>query len=88
MFVELGRIASTPTDLRPAALGEELALLRSWAAPATVGEARPFLEEELGMPATQAERDEGGSVGMLQVAGHLASAPWQSGVGRHTDRGS
>jgi ubiquinone biosynthesis protein len=54
MFVKLGQVASSRTDLLPASLCDELALLRSAAAPAPVEEGQPFLEAELGMPVTQA----------------------------------
>ena len=48
IFVKLGQVASTRTDLLPAAWCAELANLRSNAAPAPEDDIRPFIQEELG----------------------------------------
>ena len=48
MFVKLGQVASTRTDLLPASWCEELALLRTQAAPASEDDIRPVLEDGLG----------------------------------------
>lgn len=48
IFVKLGQVASTRSDLLPATWCEELALLRSRAHPATAEEVRPVLAAELG----------------------------------------
>ena len=48
VFVKLGQVASTRSDLLPPALCDQLALLRSQAAPAPESEVRPLLEQELG----------------------------------------
>lgn len=50
MFVKLGQVASSRTDLLPADLCDELARLRSSAAPAPEAEARALIEGELGAP--------------------------------------
>lgn len=50
MFVKLGQVASTRSDLLPADLCDELAKLRSSAEPATADAVRPELEAELGSP--------------------------------------
>lgn len=48
IFVKLGQVASTRTDLLPAAWCDELAQLRSNAAPAAEDDVRPFIQGELG----------------------------------------
>jgi ubiquinone biosynthesis protein len=48
VFVKLGQVASTRSDLLPPALCDQLALLRSQASPAPESEVRPLLEHELG----------------------------------------
>jgi ubiquinone biosynthesis protein len=53
MFVKLGQVASTRTDLLPADLCRELALLRAGAAPAPADETRALIEAELGAPVTE-----------------------------------
>ncbi len=53
MFVKLGQVASSRTDLLPPELCDELALLRSSAAPAPADAARALIEDELGAPVTE-----------------------------------
>jgi len=48
MFVKLGQVASTRSDLLPADLCDELAKLQSGAAPAPEDQMRPLIEHELG----------------------------------------
>lgn len=54
IFVKLGQVASTRTDLLPAAWCTELARLRSDAAPAAEDDVRPFLQDELGVAVERA----------------------------------
>lgn len=54
MFVKLGQVASTRTDLLPASWCEELALLRTQAAPAPEAEIRPVIEAGLGASVDEA----------------------------------
>ncbi|RLE25639.1 MAG: hypothetical protein DRJ50_02565 [Actinobacteria bacterium] len=53
MFVKVGQIASTRTDVLPPAWCDELALLRSSVEPQPAELIRPHLEEELGGPNDQ-----------------------------------
>jgi ubiquinone biosynthesis protein len=53
MFVKLGQIASTRSDLLPASVCAELAKLQSGAPPAPAEEVRTLLEHELGAPVDQ-----------------------------------
>ena len=53
IFVKLGQVASTRSDVLPAAWCDELALLRSSAEPQPESVIRPHLEEQLGRPAEQ-----------------------------------
>ena len=48
VFVKLGQVASTRSDLLPPALCDELSHLRSSAAPAPESDVRPLVEHELG----------------------------------------
>jgi len=50
LFVKLGQVASTRSDLLPVALCDELALLRSAALPADETDVRRLVEAELGCP--------------------------------------
>ena len=50
MFVKLGQLLSTRSDLLPAAVTEELAHLQDSVAPAAPDSVRTLLEEELGRP--------------------------------------
>ena len=54
LFVKLGQVASTRSDLLPPELCDELALLQSHVRPDPEDLIRVQLEEELGMPAEQA----------------------------------
>lgn len=54
MFVKLGQVASTRSDVLPAAWCEELARLRSSAEPAPAEAMRPHIEAELGRPVEEA----------------------------------
>ncbi len=53
IFVKLGQVASTRSDVLPSAWCDELALLRSSAEPQPEAVIRPHLEEQLGRPAEQ-----------------------------------
>jgi ubiquinone biosynthesis protein len=57
MFVKLGQVASTRADLLPPAWCEELARLRTQASPLTEDEMRPWLDANLGRPASEVFHD-------------------------------
>lgn len=57
LFVKLGQVASTRSDLLPPELCDELAKLQSHVRPDPAELIRPLLEEELGMPAEEAFAD-------------------------------
>ena len=50
VFVKLGQVASTRSDLLPPELCTELALLRSSAAPTAQADVQPLIRDELGKP--------------------------------------
>jgi ubiquinone biosynthesis protein len=54
IFVKLGQVASTRSDLLPPDLCKELALLRSSATPASKDDVQPLIRDELGKPVTEA----------------------------------
>jgi predicted unusual protein kinase regulating ubiquinone biosynthesis (AarF/ABC1/UbiB family) len=56
LFVKLGQVASTRSDLLPPAVCDELAELRSGAEPAPMESIRPQIEAELGLDSRRVER--------------------------------